>query len=288
MPPDPDEYEKKKVCFQGFIFVTTCVIDDLWRLKKLQKLLLRRRLPRHPRRKASSMRSLIPQKILSIRQDSWICMLIVYEQFFTIWIIDRIQAPSKISSPWTPTAVLLQMREAWSFIGRMFERWEVNQGNLFFNILLFYKIVCHLAGLLRHSNQWHQIDQTRYRNSQVWFDAGWRPSLQRNCDDQNRAICSTENWCVSCSSVNTQNMYFNFYSRVHNEAQRRREPAQNDLKPAIVQREPVAVPPELKCGLCNDLLRDAVLTLCCNESFCDECKAVIFAFELVSQFFIFN
>uniref|UniRef100_A0A914UQ32 Uncharacterized protein n=1 Tax=Plectus sambesii TaxID=2011161 RepID=A0A914UQ32_9BILA len=32
-----------------------------------------------------------------------------------------------------------------------------------------------------------------------------------------------------------------------------------------------AVPNELKCPLCDDLLRDAVLAVCCGDSFCDEC-----------------
>lgn len=32
-----------------------------------------------------------------------------------------------------------------------------------------------------------------------------------------------------------------------------------------------SLPTQLKCPLCNDLLRDAVLAICCGDSFCDEC-----------------
>lgn len=31
------------------------------------------------------------------------------------------------------------------------------------------------------------------------------------------------------------------------------------------------VPQEMSCPLCNGLLRDAVVTVCCGDSFCDEC-----------------
>ena len=33
----------------------------------------------------------------------------------------------------------------------------------------------------------------------------------------------------------------------------------------------MTIPPELKCALCHDLLRDAVSTWCCSETFCDDC-----------------
>lgn len=33
-----------------------------------------------------------------------------------------------------------------------------------------------------------------------------------------------------------------------------------------------AVPDELICSLCRDLLTDAVMIPCCGNSFCDECK----------------
>ena len=60
--------------------------------------------------------------------------------------------------------------------------------------------------------------------------------------------------------------------------------------PFVVSSEPEAevesmsIPDELKCGLCYDLLNDAVMTPCCAESFCDECMlkmlTLMFNFEL--------
>ena len=32
------------------------------------------------------------------------------------------------------------------------------------------------------------------------------------------------------------------------------------------------VPPELTCPICKELVQDAVIILCCSESFCDSCK----------------
>jgi hypothetical protein len=32
------------------------------------------------------------------------------------------------------------------------------------------------------------------------------------------------------------------------------------------------IPAELLCGICNNLLVDAVVIPCCGNSFCDECK----------------
>lgn len=40
-----------------------------------------------------------------------------------------------------------------------------------------------------------------------------------------------------------------------------------DLEPELV----VEIPDELKCALCTELMREAVLIQCCGNSFCDEC-----------------
>ncbi|VIO95169.1 Zinc knuckle family protein [Brugia malayi] len=44
-------------------------------------------------------------------------------------------------------------------------------------------------------------------------------------------------------------------------------------KPEIAKPEPEIreIPPELKCPICSQLLRDAVLTTCCGDSFCADC-----------------
>ncbi|VDN03133.1 unnamed protein product [Thelazia callipaeda] len=44
-------------------------------------------------------------------------------------------------------------------------------------------------------------------------------------------------------------------------------------KPEVAKPEPEIreVPPELKCPICSQLLREAVLTTCCGDSFCADC-----------------
>ncbi|VDO44794.1 unnamed protein product, partial [Onchocerca flexuosa] len=44
-------------------------------------------------------------------------------------------------------------------------------------------------------------------------------------------------------------------------------------KPEVAKSEPEIreIPPELKCPICSQLLRDAVLTTCCGDSFCADC-----------------
>ena len=34
----------------------------------------------------------------------------------------------------------------------------------------------------------------------------------------------------------------------------------------------VKVPPDIVCGLCSGVMKDAVIITCCQESFCDECE----------------
>ena len=38
-----------------------------------------------------------------------------------------------------------------------------------------------------------------------------------------------------------------------------------------VVKATVSAPQELSCGLCKQVLREAVCTPCCGESFCDSC-----------------
>lgn len=44
---------------------------------------------------------------------------------------------------------------------------------------------------------------------------------------------------------------------------------------AAAAPDTAAVPDELICSLCRDLLTDAVMIPCCGNSFCDECEYVI-------------
>lgn len=43
-------------------------------------------------------------------------------------------------------------------------------------------------------------------------------------------------------------------------------------KPSARVKEVKSVPDELKCSICSELMKDAVIIQCCGESFCDECK----------------
>lgn len=43
-------------------------------------------------------------------------------------------------------------------------------------------------------------------------------------------------------------------------------------KPSGRVREMVPIPDELKCSMCSELMKDAVIIQCCGESFCDDCK----------------
>lgn len=43
------------------------------------------------------------------------------------------------------------------------------------------------------------------------------------------------------------------------------------------------MPDELKCSICSELMKDAVIIQCCGESFCDECKR-----DLTMEFFHYS
>lgn len=53
------------------------------------------------------------------------------------------------------------------------------------------------------------------------------------------------------------------------EHEARREPIRKPVEPAVLEKP--AIPDDLLCGVCKDLLADAVLIPCCGNSFCDEC-----------------
>ena len=38
-----------------------------------------------------------------------------------------------------------------------------------------------------------------------------------------------------------------------------------------VRVDKVPIPKELQCGLCHDLMTDAVVIPCCGNGYCDEC-----------------
>lgn len=40
------------------------------------------------------------------------------------------------------------------------------------------------------------------------------------------------------------------------------------------------IPDDLICSICKDLFTDAVMIPCCGSSFCDECKLIIFFFDV--------
>ena len=46
-------------------------------------------------------------------------------------------------------------------------------------------------------------------------------------------------------------------------------------------------PPELKCPLCSNIFKDAVMIPCCQYSFCDKCKIELNpfnSFSVLAQF----
>uniref|UniRef100_A0A069DY26 Putative e3 ubiquitin-protein ligase rbbp6 n=1 Tax=Panstrongylus megistus TaxID=65343 RepID=A0A069DY26_9HEMI len=53
------------------------------------------------------------------------------------------------------------------------------------------------------------------------------------------------------------------------EHEARREPIRKPTEPVIIEKP--TIPSDLVCGVCKDLLSDAVLIPCCGNSFCDEC-----------------
>nr|BAN21290.1 hypothetical protein [Riptortus pedestris] len=53
------------------------------------------------------------------------------------------------------------------------------------------------------------------------------------------------------------------------EHEARREPIRKPIEPAVLEKP--TIPDDLLCGVCKDLLNDAVLIPCCGNSFCDEC-----------------
>ena len=44
-------------------------------------------------------------------------------------------------------------------------------------------------------------------------------------------------------------------------------------------REMLPIPDELKCSMCSELMKDAVIIQCCGESFCDDCKQIKYGFS---------
>jgi len=41
-----------------------------------------------------------------------------------------------------------------------------------------------------------------------------------------------------------------------------------------VAKETRPIPDELKCSICSELMKEAVIIQCCGESFCDECMSL--------------
>ena len=54
--------------------------------------------------------------------------------------------------------------------------------------------------------------------------------------------------------------------------------------PMLPTKEERAVPEELACNLCHEIMKDCVLIPCCGLSFCDECKSVS-TMNLICLFF---
>lgn len=55
-----------------------------------------------------------------------------------------------------------------------------------------------------------------------------------------------------------------------------------------VTRSVGELPPELKCPLCKEVMRDAALTSkCCYQSFCDKCKFFFVKFASSSLIIIY-
>lgn len=46
-------------------------------------------------------------------------------------------------------------------------------------------------------------------------------------------------------------------------------------EPPSADPERHEVPDEIKCLLCDELLKDAVIVPCCAQRFCDDCKSII-------------
>lgn len=66
-------------------------------------------------------------------------------------------------------------------------------------------------------------------------------------------------------------MFFYIYSEAYAVGKKERPP----FLPEVEKKTPVVkrpVPKELKCGLCGDLAKDAVVIPCCGISYCDDCK----------------
>ena len=57
-----------------------------------------------------------------------------------------------------------------------------------------------------------------------------------------------------------------------------------DVRPPI---EVVDIPLELRCKICGDLMRDAVLIPCCGFSFCDDCIRMKLLGECALSFLFF-
>lgn len=63
-----------------------------------------------------------------------------------------------------------------------------------------------------------------------------------------------------------------YFSQAYQERKIEKPPFVPDLedKPSGIEDKP-AIPEELQCSICQDLLCDAVLIPCCGSCFCDEC-----------------
>ena len=73
-------------------------------------------------------------------------------------------------------------------------------------------------------------------------------------------------------TVAEQSVYY--FSEAYINPKKELPPFLQAEKPVEMRRQ-VSVPKELRCPLCGDLVRDAVVIPCCGMSYCDECKDFI-------------
>lgn len=71
----------------------------------------------------------------------------------------------------------------------------------------------------------------------------------------------TSKWLFSCIVVTMTTI---------SEAMLKRQQAKSSV--GRVTKETKPVPDELKCSICSELMKEAVIIQCCGESFCDECE----------------
>jgi hypothetical protein len=48
----------------------------------------------------------------------------------------------------------------------------------------------------------------------------------------------------------------------------------------------MGIPADLKCGICEKLLRDAVSVSCCKNNYCNECESFFFMKHLLTSFLL--